>query len=952
MPTLSICLITKNEEAHLRRCLESVRGLWDDLVVVDTGSSDRTVAIAAAFGARLFTFAWQDDFSLARNFCIAQATGDWILSLDADETIATRDHAVIRDLLRRDELDAVTAFQRHYVTSTPVGWQPGPGGYEEGEPYPGFVDVKCRRLFRNRASLRFQKPVHEELVSLDPQRPLVETHGPWVIHHFGKLTDEALLRAKWEGYLRIGARKIAESPESPQAHYEQGVQHGELKQPEEALACFERVRALDPGFRDIDLRIAMCHVRLGAHEPALAALRLAARNLPQHRAVIALEEGNVHRARGDDAAAEAALLRALSANRGFAAASLNLALLYQRTGRPAEALACLDRGLERNAHHPQMLMLRAQVRRASGNDAGALQDLERLGADSAALRLRARILAQQRRFAAARECLAAVGETDAEMAALRGAVALGLGEVSEAVARLQESLALQGTHEAALNLSVALEKDGDRRGALGAVAEALTYSPGDATALARFTRLAGGMFRQSSERDMSGPLTLFFYQPRSIAFDGRTPRTRGLGGTESAIVYLAEALTRRGHRVVVFNTCDAPGVHYGVEYVGWESLPVRAVADLPDVVIAVRDWQGIGATRFAPLQVFWTGDAFDQPFVRSLANAQHRDEIDFLMLQSDWQSETFQAHHDIPAWQVLRTRLGAAASAIDVTPAEKTTTIRPRRLAYASTPFRGLDVLLDLFPRIRAACPDAELDVFSSMQVYGVAPSADRAQFGALYRKSEQPGVTLVGSLPQAELAARLQQARVLAYPNHYAETFCIAAIEAQAAGCAVVTSALGALPETVGDGGICIPGDPRSAAYQEAFVNACVTLLTDDERWLAASARASSRAWGDYRWSAIAEEWETQMRAALRPEPPLIARIAVHLDAGRAGLAHKMLQREPAPPGVSEEAWSALQGFTAWRAGVAEAPAEHILRAVSVHFRSLRAVLRSALQSLSVQPL
>ena len=168
------------------------------------------------------------------------------------------------------------------------------------------------------------------------------------------------------------------------------------------------------------------------------------------------------------------------------------------------------------------------------------------------------------------------------------------------------------------------------------------------------------------------------------------------------------------------------------------------------------------------------------------------------MLQSGWHVETFQAHHGVPPSQIVRTTLGAAASAAEPPPVPATG-LRPRRLAYASTPFRGLDVLLDLFPRIRQAVPDAELDVFSSMQVYGVSADDDRRQFDAVYRKASQPGVNLVGSLPQLQLAARLQQARVLAYPNHFAETFCIAAAEAQAAGCVVVTSQLGALPETVG---------------------------------------------------------------------------------------------------------------------------------------------------------
>jgi glycosyltransferase involved in cell wall biosynthesis len=201
------------------------------------------------------------------------------------------------------------------------------------------------------------------------------------------------------------------------------------------------------------------------------------------------------------------------------------------------------------------------------------------------------------------------------------------------------------------------------------------------------------------------------------------------------------------------------------------------------------------------------------------------------MLQSAWQADTFQTHHHVPAWQIARTRLGAAASSSETPVRPPASATRARRLAYASTPFRGLDVLLDVFPRIRAACPDAELDVFSSMRVYGVSEAEDQKQFGALYEKAKQPGVNLIGSLPQLELADRLQEARLLAYPNHYAETFCIAAVEAQAAGCGVITSQLGALPETVGDAGVCIPGDPQSASYRRAFVEACVGLLTDDER-------------------------------------------------------------------------------------------------------------------------
>ena len=85
--SLSACLIVKNEAAHLPRCLASVRELVDEMVVVDTGSTDETPAIATAYGARVLAFAWRDDFSAARNFGLGQARGEWLLVLDADEAL-------------------------------------------------------------------------------------------------------------------------------------------------------------------------------------------------------------------------------------------------------------------------------------------------------------------------------------------------------------------------------------------------------------------------------------------------------------------------------------------------------------------------------------------------------------------------------------------------------------------------------------------------------------------------------------------------------------------------------------------------------------------------------------------------------------------------------------------------------------------------------------------------
>ena len=384
-------------------------------------------------------------------------------------------------------------------------------------------------------------------------------------------------------------------------------------------------------------------------------------------------------------------------------------------------------------------------------------------------------------------------------------------------------------------------------------------------------------------------------------------------------MYLAEAIAARGHAVRVYNNCPAPTTVRGVDYRRWEACKADAVLARPDVLVAIRDWRVIAANRFAPLQLFWTGDAADQPFVQGLDVAANRAAIDFAVLQSDWQESSFRARFGLAPWRCLRTRLGFAP---DFGGAPSTDSPRARRLVYTSTPFRGLDLLLSWFPAIREACPDAELRVCSSMRVYGVGEQEDRAQFGRLYDLGRQPGVTLLGSLPQPQLADELRQARVLAYPNHWPETFCIAAVEAQAAGCPVVTSTLGALPETVGDGGVCIPGDPRrDPAFRDRFISEVVSMLTDDVRWSAQSRAAVRRAGEKYDWRVIAQEWEENCADALRGEDSMLERIARHADAGRFDLLERLMSREPKPLAIDDAAWQGLARVVAFRRGAAQAP-------------------------------
>ena len=96
-PKLSLCMIIKNEEEHLGECLESTRAFIDELIVVDTGSTDSSVAIARQHGASVFFHKWENDFARHRNQSISYATGDWILILDGDEELMEGSGPTIRD---------------------------------------------------------------------------------------------------------------------------------------------------------------------------------------------------------------------------------------------------------------------------------------------------------------------------------------------------------------------------------------------------------------------------------------------------------------------------------------------------------------------------------------------------------------------------------------------------------------------------------------------------------------------------------------------------------------------------------------------------------------------------------------------------------------------------------------------------------------------------------------
>lgn len=146
---LSACIIARNEEAAIGRVIESVQAVADEVVLTDTGSDDRTVEIAKSMGARVAHFPWCDDFSAAYNRCIEQASGDWILQIDADEELLPSSIDAVRECVANPKAFAYTVERRDLYDQHP-------------DAYTKMLHV---RLFRNHPDLRFIGRIHHKFIT-------------------------------------------------------------------------------------------------------------------------------------------------------------------------------------------------------------------------------------------------------------------------------------------------------------------------------------------------------------------------------------------------------------------------------------------------------------------------------------------------------------------------------------------------------------------------------------------------------------------------------------------------------------------------------------------------------------------------------------------------------------------------------------------------------------------
>lgn len=336
---VSLCLIVKDEEDNLPDCLASAADLFDEVVVVDTGSSDQTKAIAARCGAKVFDFPWVDSFAAARNESLRHATGHWIFWLDADDRLDGANREKLRALLT-GLADENVAYAMKCLC-LPAAGSGGPA-----------TTVDHVRLFRNRPDVRWEHRVHEQILPAVRRVGAAVRWSDVVIHHTG-YQDPALRGRKLERDLRLLHVEDAERPGHPFTLFNLGQVVQELGRPADALPLLRRSLELsaptDSIVRKLYALITQCHRRLGQVDRAQTACAEGRGHYPDDGELLFLE-GLLRKDANDFVGAAAALERLVNGQSADHFASVDaglrghkgrhhLALVYGQQGRAADAEA-------------------------------------------------------------------------------------------------------------------------------------------------------------------------------------------------------------------------------------------------------------------------------------------------------------------------------------------------------------------------------------------------------------------------------------------------------------------------------------------------------------------------------------------------------------------------------------------------------------------------------------
>lgn len=352
---ISLCLITKNEEEWIGDFLGHLQPILEEIIVCDTGSSDRTKEIAREYGAYVVDIPWTDDFAKARNRSLDLATKPWILVLDPDIRVAKSELPKLLELTKNADAVSYEFIMRNYVRNPSLrDFQPCKGEFfKEERGLPGYFEDTRVALFRNDPGIRFEGIVHETVLNSVKDKILP---APIILHHYGLLPEYVEARKKRATYQRLSQLKVENNPNDWRAHLELGMEYLASHQFDLARESLSKANTLRPNDPFILKRLLTSQTRssktLDAIETARSLIEVEPENCD---ALLALSAGHILKSEYSEA--EAILKRLLRIHPDSENGRMNLAILYSQQKRTGEAFELLNSLADRHATDPSFLKL-------------------------------------------------------------------------------------------------------------------------------------------------------------------------------------------------------------------------------------------------------------------------------------------------------------------------------------------------------------------------------------------------------------------------------------------------------------------------------------------------------------------------------------------------------------------------------------------------------------------
>ena len=268
---VSLCMIVKNEEKYLPKCLNSIKDIVDEIIIVDTGSTDRTVEIAKSFNAKVYHFQWNDNFSQARNESLKYATKDWILILDGDDELFPEDQENFKELVT-NKLDENGIYFFETLN------------YYGNSIDDNFITVNLNpRLFKNNHGTHYEGEIHNQLVHSENKYNVI--YKAVKIHHYGYMNNSIKSKNKRNRNITLLNKQIKSNPNDSFAHFNLGTEYAALDDEKTALMhYYKSYENFDPynGYSFLlILRIAVLNHKLKDYDTALKFINVGIEHYPK-----------------------------------------------------------------------------------------------------------------------------------------------------------------------------------------------------------------------------------------------------------------------------------------------------------------------------------------------------------------------------------------------------------------------------------------------------------------------------------------------------------------------------------------------------------------------------------------------------------------------------------------------------------------------------------------------